>query len=33
MKGIHLTAHGSPAQSLMMVEVSEPNSFRTEALR
>src|SRR6267154_3548421 len=26
MKAIHLTAYGSPAQSLMMVEVSEPNA-------
>src|SRR4029077_2895815 len=26
MKAIHLTAYGNPAQSLMMVEVSEPNA-------
>src|ERR1700704_5186280 len=26
MKVIHLTAYGNPAQSLMMVEVSEPNA-------
>src|SRR5713226_373698 len=26
MKAIHLTAYGDPAQSLMMVEVSEPNA-------
>src|SRR5215471_12415550 len=26
MKAIHLAAYGSPAQSLMMVEVSEPNA-------
>jgi len=26
MKAIHLTAYGNPAQSLMMVEVSEPNT-------
>jgi NADPH:quinone reductase-like Zn-dependent oxidoreductase len=26
MKAIHLTAYGNPAQSLKMVEVSEPNA-------
>ena len=26
MKAIHLTAYGNPAESLMMVEVSEPNA-------
>src|ERR1700760_686213 len=26
MKAIHLTAYGNPAQSLLMVEVSEPNA-------
>jgi NADPH:quinone reductase-like Zn-dependent oxidoreductase len=26
MKAIHLTAYGNPAQSLMMVEVSEPSA-------
>ena len=26
MKAIHLTAYGNPAQSLRMVEVSEPNA-------
>ena len=26
MKAIHLTAYRNPAQSLMMVEVSEPNA-------
>ena len=26
MKAIHLTAYGNPAQSLIMVEVSEPNA-------
>src|SRR5713226_6746945 len=26
MKAVHLTAYGNPAQSLMMVEVSEPNA-------
>ena len=26
MKAIHLTAYGNPAQSFMMVEVSEPNA-------
>jgi NADPH:quinone reductase-like Zn-dependent oxidoreductase len=26
MKDIHLSAYGSPAQSLSMVEVSEPNA-------
>jgi NADPH:quinone reductase-like Zn-dependent oxidoreductase len=26
MKAIHLTAYGNPAQSLMMVDVSEPNA-------
>lgn len=26
MKAIHLTAYGNTAQSLMMVEVSEPNA-------
>ncbi len=25
MKAIHLTAYGSPAQNLQMVEVAEPN--------
>jgi NADPH:quinone reductase-like Zn-dependent oxidoreductase len=26
MKAIHLSAYGNPAQSLKMVEVSEPNA-------
>jgi hypothetical protein len=26
MKAIHLTAYGNPAQSSMMVEVSEPSA-------
>ncbi len=26
MKAIHLTAYGNPAQSILMVEVSEPNA-------
>jgi len=27
MKAIHLSAYGNPAQSLRMVEVSEPNPY------
>jgi NADPH:quinone reductase-like Zn-dependent oxidoreductase len=33
MKAIHLSAYGNPAQSLRMVEVSEPNALSaSEAL-